>query len=510
MYDFIGLRISFKDSFVRYSWADDRLLGFVDLEECGRRGVNIVPREMTWQIDGDHQYHNLYCPWDSLPSSFTGVAFKVFQGGGFRELPCLEIKASPAKLAQGHNVFGSESLELGIRLMYQAIKSSMPAFSDMLDFVSAEVFRLDSTYSVKLPSSDELAVTLRALANVSHKYLRPSREADYETTVYFNKAKGKPGTGRVTQLVIYSKKDEVLHQIDDLRKRAKSEKTHRYDSVINALSSPELQDFATNRLRIESRCKTMFFKRHGIPVSVRGMLEYIRGIESSSGAGEFCRWLWKQTTRDLMDVISGQKLEVICDSKIRKLLHANYDVEINGKKRVAKAQRLFGFYRRLVHEGYSEVKRTMGRSSFYNSVNDLIAIGLSKAELQNLDANQKSKVPFVDLIRINFNVQRPESYKEPIMPAADLSFDEFVASLDEALPAEPAHDKPLPAWVSPEKRLVIELQNLGVRSEYVSGLKAGRKVRLNADKELSLAFWRDGSFNLVIDDVNSTGDKIDE
>ncbi|MCK6903601.1 phage/plasmid replication protein, II/X family [Enterobacter roggenkampii] len=498
MFDFIGLRISFKDAFVKYSWADDRLMGSVDLEECGRRGVNIVPREMTWEIDGLHQCHDLYCPWDSLPSSFTGVAFKVFQGGGFNMLPWVEIKASPAKLAQGHNVYGSESLELGVRLMYQALKATMPEFADMLDFPSAHVFRLDSTYSIRLPDEDALASALRALANVSNRYLRPSRDADYDSTVYFNKAKDKPGTGRVSQLVIYTKKDEVIHQLEDLKKRARREHSHRYDPVIEALSLPELQDFAANILRMETRCKTWFFQRHQIPVSVTGMLDYIWGFEQSHGCGSFCRWLWQEATTDLIDAISGQQLEIIHDGKIKRLLHAYYDTERNGKKSTAKALRLFGFYRRLVHEGYSEVKRTMGRSSFYNAVNDVMAVGLSKAELQNLHKGQTK--PLLNLIKVDFDAQRPASYQEPEMPAAHLSFAEFVASLDTSAPA-PAENAPLPAWVTPEMRLVHELDALGVSAACVAGLKAGRKVRMSEDKELSLAFWRDGSFHLVVNSV---------
>ncbi|WP_370618342.1 phage/plasmid replication protein, II/X family [Citrobacter meridianamericanus] len=499
MFDFIGLRISFKDAYVKYSWLDDRLLGSVDLEECGKRGVNIVPREMTWEIDGLHQCHNLYCPWDSLPSSFTGVAFKVFQGGGFNVLPYLEIKASPAKLAQGHNVYGSESLELGVRLMYQTLKATMPEFADMLDFPSAHVFRLDSTYSVRLPDEDALASALRALANVSNRYLRPSRDMDFESTIYFNKAKDKPGTGRVSQTVIYSKKDEVEHQLNDLRKKAHKERTHRYDPVIEALSSPDLQNFALYLLRMETRCKTWFFQRRNVPISVTGMLDYIRGFEQEHGSGSFCRWLWREATFDLIDAISGQQLEVIHDGKIRRLLHATYDTERNGKKSTAKSLRLFGFYRRLVHEGYSEVKRTMGRSSFYNAVNDVMAIGLSKAELQNLHKGQKK--PLLNLIKVDFDAQRPASYQEPVMPAPELTFTEFLASLDTSAPVQ-TENAPLPAWVTPDMRLIHDLNELGVSAECVAGLKAGRKVRMSEDKELSLAFWRDGSFNLVVNSVN--------
>ncbi|MBE4156346.1 replication protein, partial [Vibrio parahaemolyticus] len=83
--------------------------------------------------------------------------------------------------------------------------------------------------------------------------------------VYFNRAKGKPDTGRTTSLCIYSKLDEVLSQLDDLKKRARKEKTSVYDRVIKELESEELQSFATNRLRFEARIKSRWFQNKDIP-----------------------------------------------------------------------------------------------------------------------------------------------------------------------------------------------------------------------------------------------------
>ena len=124
MYDFNGLRIYFKDEHLHTTFTNDRVVSYVDIKEAARRGLKIVPRDMTWHVDGSHQVHDLYHPWESLPSSFTGIAFKLYQSSGFREQPCIELKASPAKISQGHNVFGSESLELGVRNIFQALHTA--------------------------------------------------------------------------------------------------------------------------------------------------------------------------------------------------------------------------------------------------------------------------------------------------------------------------------------------------------------------------------------------------
>ncbi|MDO6499249.1 phage/plasmid replication protein, II/X family [Photobacterium sanguinicancri] len=489
MYDFNGIRIYFKEEFLRTTMSRGEVISYVDLEECGRRGLKIIPRDMTWEIDGDYQYHDLFHPWDSLPSSFTGIAFKLYQASGFRTQPCIELKASPAKVAQGHNVYGSDCLELGIRNMFQTLKHCLPYFSEMLNFDEAEVFRLDATYSIQLPDRDCLASALDTLSKVSNRYLRPSRQGDFESTIYFNKARNNPNTGRTTSLCIYSKLDEVQYQLEDLQKKASKEKTARYDRVIAELSSPELQDFATNRLRFESRCMSRFFDKHRIPRRVNDLLKYVKGFEQENGEGAFCRWLWKTSMCDLLDAIEGQQITVIHDSKVKKLLHAKFDtIGKNGKLRTAKAVRLFGVYSRLVHEGYDKVKRNMGRSSFYNAICDLREIGFAKAQLQNLD--KRERTPLVNMLKFDFDAQCPDSYVEPEMPCNAVDFESFTAMLNGIKPLSEE-------LVHPDQRVTEELENMGVNPMLLSGLKRGRQVRLSSDEALSLAFWPDGSYNLV-------------
>ena len=93
----------------------------------------------------------------------------------------------------------------------------MPDFAELIDFDKTDIYRFDSTFSVQLQSRDQVLGALKSFTSVSHKYLRPSREGEYETTVYFNSDKNNPDTGRSTSLILYSKQDEVAKQCEKLK-----------------------------------------------------------------------------------------------------------------------------------------------------------------------------------------------------------------------------------------------------------------------------------------------------
>lgn len=496
MYDFNGLIIPFKDEFLVTHMEGDRLVSHIDIRECAKRGLRIVPNDMTWHIDGSYDVHGLHHPWESLPSSYTGVACKLFQSGGFYDVPFVEIKASPAKVMQGHNVFGSENLEACFRSILSIVSSALPDFSKMLDFENFQVRRLDATYSIKLPNSDVLASVLESLSRVSNKYLRPSRQGEYESTIYFNKVSGNSNTGRTTSLAIYAKENEVDHQLQDLLKKKKIEKTERYDSVIEALSDDRLQYFSMSLLRFEARCRTRFFDKYQIPRLGKDLIEYVRGYEKQNGEGSFCRFIWSLSMRDLLDAIDGQKIQIIHDTKVKALLHKAFDTtRANGTVNTAKAVRLFGFYRRLTHESYAEVKRSMGttgKSTFYASVQALREIGFSKFSLQN--AHKKESLPLCNLLTFDFDNQRPDFYKEPPMVSPELEFGDFLSAL--------GRNAPLPDSALSQSRILSEiLKQFGLSDAYVNGLEAGRSVRLSGSLKLSLAMFPDGDIELVTHDV---------
>ncbi|OCG58307.1 hypothetical protein A9G37_06915 [Gilliamella sp. GillExp13] len=63
--------------------------------------------------------------------------------------PCIEINASPAKLLQGHNVFGTENLELCATAteLLSGLVYGMPKLFDLLDISNTNLDWIDVTYS---------------------------------------------------------------------------------------------------------------------------------------------------------------------------------------------------------------------------------------------------------------------------------------------------------------------------------------------------------------------------
>ena len=75
---------------------------------------------------------------------------------------------------------------------------------------------------------------------------------------------------------------------------------------------------------------------------------------------------------------------------IQKLLKKQYyTVTPKGNISYAKADRLFGFYKNLLTYGYLETQSEMDRKTFWRYEKDLLAVGLTKAQLQKIGYGHK-------------------------------------------------------------------------------------------------------------------------
>ncbi|MBG6248488.1 phage/plasmid replication protein, II/X family, partial [Candidatus Symbiopectobacterium sp. PLON1] len=125
--------------------------------------------------------------------------------------------------------------------------------------------------------------------------------------------------------------------------------------------------------------------------------------------------LWSFAFRDLLEALEGNVMNIYCDDEILELLKMSFHtITPKGDISYSKALRLFGFYRRLVNEGYDAVSQAMARNSFWRHVTDLMSIGISKAQLQNLSADKSNIVPLLKVINVDFSHQRTDWYVEPV------------------------------------------------------------------------------------------------
>ena len=56
----------------------------------------------------------------------------------------------------------------------------------------------------------------------------------------------------------------------------------------------------------------------------------------------------------------------------------------------------------------------MSRETFRRHLADLMAVGLTKAQLQNLSGEASNVVPLIQVINIDFGQQHPDWYVEPV------------------------------------------------------------------------------------------------
>ncbi|MCZ4130389.1 phage/plasmid replication protein, II/X family [Stutzerimonas balearica] len=420
MLDKIHMFIPFKAQAIATSTGKrgNELL-IVDLEALG------VPLRATSVLadgKGGYQVEDISHAWESLSTGFTPLAFKVFhQSLGKRVQPGVELKASPAKLLQGHNVFGPTSIRKGGEVMLKWLAGSYPKLWALLDWQAAEVYGIDCTYSARLPDERTALQLIQALRGVSNGQTR-NRGDDYETTAYW----GSKET-RLRKLKAYLKGPEFRRQLDDAIKAARAygganfvpSQAFAAHRLLAVLQNPALQEWAQNLLRLEATVMHRWLERRNIPTNLWALCDYQERLEEQGIC--FIQWCWEQVTKELFAAFEGISMRVINDEKVLAALKARWTkFGKNGKANETVALNLFRTYRSIKDYGWQETMDSMSRATFYRHVDQICECGLSKAALQKLkmDDQKNNVVPILRFLQVDFSAQRPGWYVEPSVEAA--------------------------------------------------------------------------------------------
>lgn len=391
----------------------------VDLEALG------VPLRATSVLadgKGGYQVEDISHAWESLSTGFTPLAFKVFhQSLGKRVQPGVEMKASPAKLLQGHNVFGPTSIRKGGEVMLKWLAGSYPKLWALLDWQAAEVYGIDCTYSARLPDERTALQLIQALRGVSNGQTR-NRGDDYETTAYW----GSKET-RLRKLKAYLKGPEFRRQLDEAIKAARSyggsnfvpSQAFAAHRLLAVLQNPALQEWAENLLRLEATVMHRWMERRNIPTNLWALCDYQERLVEQGTC--FIQWCWEQVTKELFAAFEGISMRVINDDKVLAALKARFTkFGKNGKANETIPLNLFRTYRSLKDYGWQETMDSMSRATFYRHIDQICECGLSKAALQKLkmDDQKNNVVPILRFLQVDFSAQRPDWYVEPSVEAA--------------------------------------------------------------------------------------------
>ncbi|WP_151961997.1 phage/plasmid replication protein, II/X family [Acinetobacter bereziniae] len=397
MLDHICINIPFESSF--YSVDAEGRYFFVDVDPHSLE-IPLASRSVNKNDDGTISASALFHPFESVPTHYTGMALKVFFDSAYE--PYVQIKASPAKLMQGHNVFGSDNIEQGAFEMLGFLDVAYPLLSRMLDVPKAWVSHIDVTYSVRLKDQFTANKVLQFLSNVSNGQTRLSNKR-YDSTVYWG---GQ--TSRLVNHKCYLKYDEFLAQFEEQKQLAKFNNKSAM-RVVEVMSDIRLINWTVGLARFESRLKKRWLERNGIPTNLFELIKFQRQNPN------LLQTLWTKATSSIFDALRGQSMKLTDDTSVLKAIESSEIVITkSGKASPTKVRNLFAMFCLIREKGMTEVRTTYGKTQFYKHISDLIACGFSKAYLQNLhDEKASNIIPFMKLVEIDFNQQLPEWYEEP-------------------------------------------------------------------------------------------------
>lgn len=403
MFDKLVLRIPFALEhasavrFVRSPQGVEQLAGQVDPQryEC-RLSADAVYRDEEGRV----RVEGLRCPWDSVPSSFSKMAFKLFpMGNGFDPWPHVEIKASPAKLLQGHNVYGSEWLRPGLEEMLFLLSYAYPQLFADLDVKQARIAWLDCTLSAKFDNEALMRRVFDFLSLIADTQITGSSSPF--PTLYWQK------NSDYFSNKIYAKYFEVLNDI----KTATAEK--RFDRVEILKSVLSFAEFA---LRLEASIKRKKLELLGIPTNAFEFIKFEKWFFEVHGE-TVCRHLWNIAFNKLLSQLEGHTMPLVDDDLIKTQIFAALNtIDNSGKINQRLSRAVWNTFLNIKAHGFKFMQK-QDSSTFYRHVSLLTSkCGLSKAFLKTYKGNASSPtvVPLVNVINVDFTQQRPADWVEPV------------------------------------------------------------------------------------------------
>lgn len=343
--------------------------------------------------------------WGTISSAISSVAVGFFpDGNGFYPWPHVSIKASPSKILQGHNVFGTENIRFGAMQMLATFKLAFPKIAAHLSFDDAEVCYLDATYSAHVGSEYQRNQIIRLFES-----LFPNKESISRYTGYMQANKNS----EYFRQKFYYKLQELLADLDAAKRKGEKERAA-------ILADQRLQDFAHGRMRFEATIGKRALERLGIPNKLNEFLKFHDWFETVHNQ-PLCQYLWGKAFNKLFSQVEGHTMKNTDDNSIKLKIESNFlKVKANGKVCKRKANAIYRTYRDIKQDGYDQLARE-NNSAFFRNVSELEKIGISRAFLKSLDPQKPNEnvIPLIQLIRIDFSAQRPHWYKEPVAGFSD-------------------------------------------------------------------------------------------
>ena len=410
MLDTLIIHIPIRKEFVRTTGNLNSVIG--DASYYGLPTQSYFKRDLK---TGEVTHGELKHPYESLPSSYSGMAIKFFSDNVANTIPYVSMNAS-VKILQGHNVYGGESVKNLATEMLHLLQSNYPDFFAALDVAQASISRLDSTYSVRLDHERHIQPCLRFLSNVSQGQRKSDKDRrDFYNTVYWGGKTSREGGAKA-----YGKHCEVMNEVTKLKRDI----MRGCSQAKNKLSvfTPELLDWSARLLRFESSTKKRKLEKLGLPTNLWQFIEYQQKNK------DVLTVLWRLWFDPILKAIEGNvDMENFDDGKIFELCREKLTtITASGRTSYTKANNAFNFYQLLKSNGWTDIKTRYSSNAFNTAVRSLTQLGIPKALLQNLHEQQTKSVPMVDLIKFDFSNQYPAGY-QPVISEHINDFDYIIS-----------------------------------------------------------------------------------
>jgi II/X family phage/plasmid replication protein len=355
-----------------------------------------IPLEQS--IDRNGNVTNIRHPWESIPSSFESMAFKVFDNryDGL-DMFCIEIKASPAKLMLGHNIFGSSDFYDCSQTLIELLCETYPDLTSLLDWESWDLNLIDVTYSTRAKDTYESKAFINALHCVS--FGQTKSRTGYDGTAYFGKK-----NSRLKKIKVYSKAPEVQETIKKNQKHEDAEEK-------NAAYTIAVLAFAEGLIRWEVSLMHRYFERMGLTTKLKDI------YQQNTFSSEKLQGYWQNATNDLFNSLKGQTMKTLNNQEIKQQLRAKFSKTSvkTGKVSTVLADSVFRTYNDICRDGWMVTRDSMSIANFNKHVKMLTDCGMSRAALQNMNGlNDGAQIiPFVRFIEVDFCNQFPDWYEQP-------------------------------------------------------------------------------------------------
>ena len=362
-------------------------------------GVPAATRHVSKTDDGQTITGDLYHPYEALPSDYTDMAVK-FYTNTMNTVPYVEIKASPLKLLQGHNVYGFDLIELGSFHMLGMLREAFPKLWPILDVEKTEVLCLDTTYLFRLPHQNMVQPVLDYMANLASGH-RKARQVKYDNYITWG------NDGASVRPKAYGKFEEVKAQINKIQKQA-DKGCQRSRSLVIAMN--DALPFANAVLRLEGRITKTYLTKNGYPSNLYEL------IKLQNEQPELLLRLWHVAFDPILDTMKGKYMNFSSDGEILDLLKSKLVTYTKtGKPSYTKATNAMKFYSLVRQMGLQATKELYRESTYYDALNCLLSVGISKSHIQNLAKNPNGKViPFVRMFELKMCDQMPSDYQLPV------------------------------------------------------------------------------------------------